>query len=163
MTDIRQQEQDETVTSGDLNVTVATALPAGSNAIGTVQPGNTANSTPWLTTQSPVTTGGLSIYSASVGATKTQVKASAGQLYGWYIYNSNSSAAYVQFFDVANASITLGTTAPTFALGIPASSGANVFTDSGIAFATAINWAATTTRTGSTAPTNTVDVNFFYK
>ncbi|MCC7047204.1 MAG: hypothetical protein IT562_10865 [Alphaproteobacteria bacterium] len=34
----------------DGTVAVGTALPAGSNSIGTVQPGNTANTTPWRVT-----------------------------------------------------------------------------------------------------------------
>lgn len=110
----------------------------------------------------PQTSGGLSMYSASTGATATSAKSSPGQLYGWFIYNSNSSVAYVQFFDLATGSVTLGTTSPKFSIGIPAGSGANVFSDTGLAFATAITYACTTTRSGSTAPTNTVDVNFFY-
>lgn len=129
----------------------------------TVQPGNTANTTPWLATQTPATSGGLSIYSGSIGATATSVKGSAGQVYGWYIYNSNASAVYVQVFNVVSGSVTLGTTSPTFSLGIPASSGANVSFDSGIAMGTAITVAVTTTRSGSTGPGSTVDLNIFYK
>ncbi|HWR15160.1 MAG TPA: hypothetical protein VN577_10045 [Terriglobales bacterium] len=110
----------------------------------------------------PATSGGFSIYSGSIGATKTQVKASAGQLFGWHIFNSNATTVYVQIYDVANASITVGTTTPTMSIGLPAGSAANVMTDTGTQFSTAINFACTLTRTGSGAPASTVDVNFFY-
>lgn len=111
----------------------------------------------------PATSGGLSTYSGSIGATKTSVKASAGQLYGWYVGNPNTSAVYVQIFDTALASITVGSTTPKLSLMIPAGGAANVLHDVGIEFSTAIAFACTTTRSGSTGPAATVDVNFFYE
>lgn len=110
----------------------------------------------------PTTSGGLHFYSGSIGATATSVKSSAGQIYGWYIGNSNTSAIYVQIFNVASGSVTLGTTTPDMSLYIPASGGANVSFAGGIAMGTAITVACTTTRTGSTAPASTVDLNIFY-
>ncbi len=101
--------------------------------------------------------------SLRVGAAATSVKSSAGQLYGYYIYNSNASAVYVQIFNTASGSVTLGTTAPVLSLGIPTGSAANVSIVGGLAFGTAISWACTTTRAGSSAPSNTCDANFFYK
>jgi hypothetical protein len=118
---------------------------------------------PWTVTQNPATSGGLSYLAGSIGATKTAIKASAGQIYGWYFYNANASVAYVQIFNLGTGSVTLGTTAPDLAFGIPASSGANVEISNGIAFSTAITIAVTTTRTGSTGPGSTVDYNIFYK
>lgn len=115
-----------------------------------------------IVTVQPHTQGGLLVASGSVGATATAVKASAGQLYGWYIYNPNASAVYCQIFNVAAGSVTLGTTAPTYAFAIPATSGANVLNPMGIAHSTAITVAFTTTRTGSTGPGSTVDYSFFY-
>lgn len=129
----------------------------------TIASDNTANSNPWLVTQSPATTGGLSIASGTIGNAATSIKGSAGQVYGWYIYNSNASVAYVQFYNVASGSVTPGTTGPTFSIGIPATSGANVHFNSGIAFGTAITIAITTTRSGGTSPGSTVDYNVFYK
>jgi hypothetical protein len=111
----------------------------------------------------PVTSGGLSTAAGSIAATVTSVKASAGQLYGWYIYNPNASVAYVQIFDLATGSVTLGTTTPKMSLGIPAGSAANIELSNGIAFATAISIAITTTRAGSTGPGSTVDYNMAYK
>jgi hypothetical protein len=111
-------------------------------------------------TDTAATTGGLSIVSASVGGTATVIKASAGQLYGYHFFNTTAAVAYVQIFNVAAASVTLGTTTPTLSIGMPAGSGVTVNFDKGVAFSTAISFACTTTRTGSTGAT--VDCNFFY-
>jgi hypothetical protein len=108
------------------------------------------------------TSGGVSVAAGSIGATATAVKGSAGQVYGWYFYNANATVAYVQFFNVAAGSVTLGTTTPVYSLGIPAGSGANVAFPSGIPHSTAIAIAVTTTRTGSTGPGSTVDYAVFY-
>lgn len=143
-------------------VTIATddVVPASQSGTWTVQPGNTVNTTPWLVTPTPVTSGGLSVFSASV-TTVQSVKASAGQIYGWHFFNTTAAVAYVQIFNVASGSVTLGTTAPTLVIGIPASGGATVSNPSGIAFGTAISIAATTTRSNST--TAAVDCAVFYK
>lgn len=164
------------------------AVQAAQSGTWTVQPGNTANTTAWKVDASsvavpitdnsgsltvdnagtfavqvkPTTSGGLSMASGTIGATKTAIKASAGQLYGYYIYNANASVVYVQVFNAASASVTLGTTAPDLSLGIPATSAANVEFTNGIAFGTAITIAITTTRSGSTGPGSTVDYNIFY-
>jgi hypothetical protein len=105
--------------------TVDTALPTGTNTIGSVR----------LATG---TTGGLSTYHlVSAGTTNaTNVKASAGQLYGWYIYNSNAAARKVAFHNTAGTP-TAGASV-FFSLVIPPGSGANVFSDLGIAFSTGI-------------------------
>lgn len=125
-----------------------------------------------LTTGSTVqaiagSTGGASMYSANVTTTAASVDASPGQIYWYYIGNTNSSACYLQVFDVASGSVTVGTTTPTLSLMIPASSssvgGANSGTFVGLAFSTAISIASTTTRTGSSACTNGLDVNIGYK
>jgi hypothetical protein len=110
----------------------------------------------------PATSGGLSAATGSIGATATSVKASAGQVYGYTFYNNNSTIAYVQFFNTAVGSVTLGTTAPVYSIGLPANSGANVSLQQGIAHSAAIVIGITTTRAGNTSPTNTVDYNIFY-
>jgi hypothetical protein len=115
------------------------------------------------TTNAASATGGMLVATGSIGATKTAVKTSAGQVYGWYFYNSNTSVAYVQFFANTVAGVTLGTTAPTMSFGIPPVAGANVMAALGVQFATGITIAITTTRAGATGPTNTVDYNVFYE
>jgi hypothetical protein len=106
--------------------------------------------------------GGTNVATGSIGATKTAIKTSAGAVFGWYFYNSNSSVVYVQMFANTVAGVTLGTTAPTMSLGIPPGSAANMAFDTGVTYATAITIAITTTRAGATGPTNTVDYNVFY-
>jgi hypothetical protein len=119
--------------------------------------------TPVFVTPTPSTTGGWTPYSFGALSTTVQtVKGSAGTLGGYFIYNPNATVTYVQIFDVSGA-VTLGTTAPTLSLGIPAASAANLEKALGSNFANAIKIAATTTRAGSTAPGTGLDVNFDYK
>jgi hypothetical protein len=63
---------------------------------------------------------------AAAGTTNaTSVKATAGTLKGWYLFNSATSLRYVKFYDKASAP-TVGTDTPAFTLPLPASSGSNV-------------------------------------
>lgn len=101
--------------------------------------------------------------STALTNTAQAIKATAGKLGGWYIYNPNSSAAYVPIYNVAAASVTVGTTNPQMVLTIPASSAANLEMVNGIAFDTAISVAAATTAAGNGAPTSALEANFFYK
>lgn len=153
--------------TGAQRVTIASdstgqiALAAGSALVGKVGIDQTTPGTTNAVVDTPVTSGGLSIKSASTGGTATSIKASAGQLYGYHLFNTTAAVAYVQIFNVASGSVTLGTTTPDISIGIPASGGVTVNFDKGIAFGTAISYACTTTRAGSTGAT--CDVNFFYK
>lgn len=111
----------------------------------------------------PSGSGGNSIATAALTNTATAVKGSAGQVYGYDIHNPNAAISYVQFFNVASGSVTVGTTAPIYSVGIPANGRVSVEWGYGIAHSTAIAIAATTTRTGSTAPGSALDVNVLYK
>jgi hypothetical protein len=120
--------------------------------------------TPVFSTPTPSTTGGWSkIKYAAQTTTKQAVKASAGTFGGYYIYNPNATVAYLQVFDVASASVTLGTTVPDMIFAIPAASAANIEITCGVNMATAITLACTTTATGLTAPTTGLDMTIFYK
>lgn len=114
----------------------------------------------------PVTSGGLSIYrSLSVLATGQSVKASAGQLYGYYIFNGGSATAFLKFYNKATAP-TVGTDTPVITIPLAAGAGANVEFTQGVAFDTGIGIGATTEvgDSGTTAPgANEVVVNLFYK
>jgi len=123
-----------------------------------------------IVTVQPHTAGGWSVFNATssdgataLTSTAQAVKASAGQVGGWYIYNPNSSAQFVQFYNVASGSVTVGTTAPLFMLTIPATAGANLEIVNGVAFSTAIAIAATSTAGGNGAPTTALDVVILYK
>jgi hypothetical protein len=136
----------------------------------TVQPGNTANTTPWLVTLQPTTSGGSSTYSGNVttagsgaGTGGVAVDASPGQVYGYAVYNGNSTVCYLGLYDQTQALTNLGTTTPKLAIGIPANGGANLALPNGIPFATAITVSATTTRAGSTGCSTGLDINIWYK
>jgi hypothetical protein len=113
-------------------------------------------------TIAPASTNGLSVGSGSIGATATTISTNPGLVYGWYIYNTNVTAVYVQFFNALVGSVTPGSTTPIYSIGIPASSGANVF-GIGVAHSTAITIAITTGRANGVSPSSTVDYNIFYK
>jgi hypothetical protein len=115
----------------------------------------------------PRTSGGCSIFrSLDLDESEEEAKASAGQVYGWYVHNNASSVRYVKFYNATAASVTVGTTTPLMTVPIPANAGANVHFGTGIAFGTAITVAATTgvadTDTGAPAA-NDIQINLFYR
>jgi hypothetical protein len=119
------------------------------------------------------TSGGTSVYAAWGAPTNAvltntpiAIKASPGNLYGLAsISNPNGSDVFMQFFDLAAGSVTLGTTAPKMVLRIPAGSlyDRDFTAEEKISFATAITVAVTTTAIGSTAPATGVSGNIIYK
>jgi hypothetical protein len=117
----------------------------------------------------PHSAGGLSTMNASssdggtaLTSTAQAIKASAGQLYGYYIYNPNATAQFVQFYNTAQASVTVGTTNPLFMLTVPATSAANLMFPMGVAFGTAMSWSATSTAGGNGAPSTALDAVCWY-
>lgn len=116
----------------------------------------------------PVTTVANSVGSWSTATalaqttTKKAVKTSAGVFGGYYVYNPNTSVAYIQVFNVASGSVTLGTTAPKMAYGIPPGSAANLEIVQGIAMNTAITLACTTGAANGTAPAIGLDLTILY-
>lgn len=135
------------------NVDIASAIPAGTNTIGGVN-------------VKPATSGGLSTYHLVSAASDnaTNIKASAGQVFGWYIYNSNAAARKVVFHNTAGTP-TAGASV-FFSIVIPATSGANVEFTNGIEFSTGI---AITTVTGladndaNAVGANDLVINLLYK
>lgn len=79
---------------------------------GTVQPGNTPNTVPWLVSNVPSTTGGASdFHLVSAGSTNANVvKNSSGQLYGWSVFNNAAYPIFVKFYNQ--------TTSPTPGTGV---------------------------------------------
>lgn len=134
--------------------------PYPSGAVSVTQ--NSAGNLRAAATPTPSGSGGNSIYSGSIGNTATQVKSSAGQVYGWEIGNNNAAVSYVQFFNTAVGSVTVGTTPPIYSIEIPANSSKTAQWPHGVAHSTAIVVACTTTRAGNTAPGSTVDLNILY-
>ncbi len=118
------------------------------------------------------TSDGTSTYAAVGGtgnalltATPIAVKSSPGNLYGVSFVNTGVADTYVQVFNVAAGSVTLGTTAPKTVFWVPAGgSWEEKFTgEAKITFDTAMTAAATTTPTGSTAPSTGIIATFIYK
>jgi hypothetical protein len=117
-------------------------------------------------TLKPATSGGLSLYRLLAAATTNanSVKGSAGQLYGWYLYNNAAAAKFVKLYNKATAP-TVGTDTPVLTIPLPAGAAANVFSETGLPFATGIAIAIT----GAVADADTtavaandVVVNLFY-
>lgn len=121
---------------------------------------STINTAPQLQTSSGWTGKLLNALSTTV----VQVKASAGQVGEIYCMNpSTVSNAYIQVFNVVSASVSLGSTTPLLAYGIPASSASGkTLSLVGTQFGTAISVAATTTATGSSAPQTALDCNISF-
>ena len=139
---------------GDVDVT---SISAGTNLVGDVG-------------IQPRTTNGLDTFMASgsdgsaiLVATAQAAKAAAGKVYGYYAYNPESAVTFVHFYNTAQGSVTVGTTNPLFTLPIPPTSAANLMSEIGITFGTAITVAATTTAGGNTAPATGVSLTLWYK
>lgn len=114
----------------------------------------------------PTTGGGLSTFHlvSAASTNATNIKASAGQVYAWYIYNSNASARKVAFHNTAGTP-TAGVSI-FMALVIPALSAANVELGNGIAFSTGISITTVTglADTDATAVAlNDISLNIYYK
>lgn len=86
----------------------------------------------------PQTTGGLTTFhlEAAASTNATNLKASAGQVYGWYVFNNNTLPRKVAFHNTSGTP-TAGSSI-FFTLVIPGSSAANVFGETGIAFSSGI-------------------------
>lgn len=89
------------------------------------------------------------------------IKASTGRLFSLDVINPNPTACYVQLFNAATASVTVGTTVPNYVIYVPANG--SVSKDwPGLFFATAITYAATTTATGAGDPTTGLTLSASY-
>lgn len=103
-------------------------------------------------------------YNGALVATPQTVFIGQGNLFGFECENNDvTNDVFLQVFDALVGSVTLGTTVPTFTFRIPA--GANFGKDAQNLvlhfFATGCVVAATTTRTGLTAPT-ALSLNLWY-
>src|SRR6202142_474645 len=128
----------------------------------TVQPGNTANTTPWLVTQAPATSGGVSTNVQQSLTSSALVKGSAGQKYGYEVYNPNASAVYVFFYNTTSAPTIGSTTNLLTQMGIPSLSGAIFNHTIGIPFSTGIYVAVSTSPTSAAAPGSGLTITTLY-
>jgi hypothetical protein len=173
------QTLDNAISGNEMQVDVVAALPAGTNAIGKLAANSgvdigdvdvtsiaAGTNTIGAVNVKPATSGGLTIFrSIDLDETEEEVKATAGQVFGWYIFNAAATTHYVKLYNATAANVTVGTTTPVMTIPVPAGSAANVEFANGIAFGTAITAAATTgvadNDTGAPAA-NAVVVNVLY-
>lgn len=130
-----------------LLITSGQALVTATIAAGTAVIGKLVASTPVLI--------------ATLTNSAQTVVGSAGILTSYYVYNPNSSVAFVQIYDISG-SVTVGTSVPKWSIGIPATSAANL-AGLRLTFANAIKVAATTTAGGASAPSTALEANFGYE
>jgi hypothetical protein len=110
---------------------------------------------------------GLSVFSNAAVTTSVNVKASAGNIYGYQVVNGSASVCYLQFINSAGAG-TLGT-GFTFSVAVPGSGvnggvfGPFIFPVSQQTQATGIAVGLSTTQNGSTACGSSGIVTVWYK
>lgn len=130
--------------TGTQRVTICTddVVPASQSGTWTVQPGNTANTTAWITQPVAGTTGGATpvqvLTTASTNA--TSIKASAGTLYTISAINTTATIYYLKFYNVSGTP-SPGSDTPLQTFPIPANTSAAGLTIAfpvGIAFGTGI-------------------------
>lgn len=94
----------------------------------TVQPGNTPNTTPWLTAPTTVATtanAALTSYTTSAASTNsTSVKGSAGNVYGISAINTTSTIYYLRMYNSSSAPTCSSATGFIESLPIPNAAGA---------------------------------------
>lgn len=141
-------------------VSLGSALPAGTAALGSVN-------------LSPTASGGWKGYAlgntTNAALTTTQTVSGAAGKFGGYmtLINLNAAPTYIQVFDTTGA-VTLGTTAPNFVIAIPANStaalgvGANMELSNGLLIANGIKIAATTTSNGASTVATGVTGTILY-
>jgi hypothetical protein len=154
--------------AGTVAATQSGAWAVTQSGTWTVQPGNTPNTSPWLVTDTPATSGGNSVYSViSSGAANQDaaaIKASAGQVYGYSLFNTTASARYVKLYNLASGATSAST--PAMRIYLPPTGGANVDITKGVAFGTGISIRITTGAADSDAgacSANDVLANVFWK
>ncbi len=101
------------------------------------------------------------IFGASFHVANNTVQTAKYVVRGYFLDNTaNAATSYYQFFNVAQASVSLGTTPATFVIAVPGSGAANLeIASPGIQIQ---SFAVTTTYNGSTAPGAAVDATLFY-
>lgn len=116
--------------------------------------------------QVPATSGGASIFHLISAATTnaTNVKASAGQLYGWSISNTNAATLYVKLHNTAGTP-TAGASV-VYVIAIPGGGVSNIDLATGLAFGTGIGISTVTGVTDASAvavAVNDLNINLHYK
>lgn len=113
----------------------------------------------------PASTGGLLVYrNINLVASGVNIKSSAGQIYGWYLFNNAPTVRYIKLYNKAKAP-SVGADTPVMTIPLPCGAAANVIVPSGIAFSHGIGIGATTGVSDGNADmpaANEVVVNIIY-
>jgi len=157
-------------TGSNLHVNVDN-LPSTQPVSGTVTANQgSAGSTPWPVTAQPssASAAALTNFTPAFVTSAATIDASPGNLLSFQVWDSGSAACYLEFFNAASGSVTLGTTPPIWVVGLfPTSSNsfeANSPAGFALNFSTALSVAAVTTEGGSTTcPSSTAFLNAGYK
>jgi hypothetical protein len=154
--------------SNNLYVDLHTAIPTGSNLIGQVEisngtqvigiAGTPLRIDPVGTTVQPVsfapeTSGGLSSAVSQALTTSTNIKATAGQFYGFDWFNPNAVTVYIFVYNTTTLAPAIGgTTNLVYQKGLPAGAGSNWLNDFGIPCSNGITIAVSTSATSTGTP-----------
>lgn len=175
-----------TASAGTLRVVLATDQPTNTNALKvdgsavtqpvsiaatlTVNPGNTANSTPWLVSDTAATSGGTSLpysFLSTAAVQAANIKNSAGQVYALHFFNLSATPVFVRLY---NQTTTPGTgDTPVYRGFVPGNTAAAGFVvpiPPGTAFGTGIGirvTGAVADNDNTALAANTVAGNVFYK
>jgi hypothetical protein len=112
---------------------------------------------------SSTVTGFNTLFDSDGDNTAQALTVNGSNLYHVHVYNPNAAVAFVQLFDLATASVTVGTTAPKYVIFVPATGNTVEDFDVPMSFTTAATYACTTTATGNGDPTVGLTVSFGYK
>lgn len=154
-------------TGSNLHVDVDN-LPGTQTVSGTV----TANQggAPWTVTPQPssASSAAPTNFTPAYITSAVTIDSSPGNLYTFQVWDSGTAACYLEFFNAASGSVTLGTTAPIWVVGLfPTSTNqfeANSPAGFVLNFGTALSVAAVTSEGGSTTcPASTAFLNAGYK
>lgn len=111
----------------------------------------------------------LTLFDASGDNTAQVLYAGAGKVFYIHAINRNTADAYLQFFDLAAADVTVGTTTPKLSFLVPGGNGTTAgafeahFDAAPLEFELRVTYACTTTATGGTNPTTALTLNFSYR
>jgi hypothetical protein len=110
-----------------------------------------------------------SVFDSDGDNTAQAIKTSAGKLFDLEVSNPNTIDSFLQLFDLATGSITVGSTTPRLSFLVPAAASSTIrgafdrhFGEDGLDFQAAISYSCTTTPTGSTDPSTGLTVNAIY-
>jgi|TARA_R110000824_G_scaffold20545_13_gene77419 hypothetical protein len=99
-----------------------------------------------------------------LGSGINNAKAAKGDVYGWYAYNTGSTAVFIRLFDDSDAISDGLESSCKFSFTIPADGGSNVNWPGGIKFGAGISVNCSTNVTGLSAPTGeSVNLSLFFK